>query len=65
MTEPKHWQEANFLSPKDIAGILSIHINTAYEIVNSIPHIKIGRTYRVAVPAFMKWIRDQERKNAT
>lgn len=57
----KTWREREFLTPKEIANILSIHQNTAYELVNQLPHIRVGRTYRVATAAFEKWIRDQER----
>ena len=60
----KNWRQKAFLSPKDIAEILGVHQNTAYEIVNQLPHVMVGRCYRVALEAFEKWIRDQERSNA-
>lgn len=60
--ESGNWRDCDFLTPKQIAEILNIHQNTVYEIVNQLPHIRIGKAYRVARPAFEKWIKDQERK---
>lgn len=56
-----NWRDQEFLTPKEIANILNIHQNTAYELVNKIPHIRVGKTYRVATAALEKWIKDQER----
>lgn len=60
-TGKKGWRSQEFLNAKEIANILNIHLNTAYEVIHQMPHIKIGKTYRVAVQAFEKWIRDKER----
>lgn len=60
----ENWRSQEYLSVKEIAQILHIHLNTAYELTQKLPHIKIGKTYRVAVKAFEKWIRDQERSCA-
>jgi excisionase family DNA binding protein len=59
----RNWRNEEFINAKDIARILNVHLNTAYEIIHQMPHIKIGSTYRVAVPAFEKWIRDKERSS--
>lgn len=58
------WRQLDFLTAKQIAKILGIHSNTAYDLVNKLPHIKIGKSYRVSRLAFEKWIKDQERMNA-
>ena len=60
----ENWRSQEHLSVKEIAQILHVHLNTAYEVIHQMPHIKIGKTYRVAVTAFEKWIRDQERSCA-
>lgn len=59
----ENWREREYLSVRDISRILQIHFNTAYKLVKTLPHIKIGSTYRVSTEAFQKWIRDQERAN--
>ena len=59
------WRERDFLSPKQIGEILGIHSNTVYSLVNRLPHVKLGRSYRIPTEAFMKWIKDEERRNAT
>lgn len=57
------WRELDYLSPKDIAEILRVHENTAYKVIHQMPFIKIGTLYRVPVPAFEKWLKDNERRN--
>ena len=60
----ENWRSLEYLSVKEIAQILNIHINTAYDLTRKLPHIKVGKTYRVATKVLEKWIRDQERSNA-
>lgn len=55
------WREKEFITPKEIAVILDCSMTAVYPIVNSLPHVRVGKSYRVATKAFEKWIRDQER----
>ena len=60
----QNWRERDFLSRKDIADILGISNGAAYEIVHQLPHVKVGKVYRVSTKAFQEWIKTQERTNA-
>ena len=55
------WRSRQFLSIGDMAAILNISRDTARCILQQMPYVKIGRSYRVAGPAFEKWLRDKER----
>ena len=58
------WRERDFLSHKDIRDILGVSDDAAYTVIHQLPHIKVGKAYRVSTKAFQQWIKDQERKNA-
>ncbi len=49
------------LTPMDIAAVLGISRNTAYEVIHSkgFPVIKIGRQYRVSSELFIRWLHAQ------
>ena len=46
------------LSPMDVARILGISKNTAYEMVHSkdFPSFKVGKQYRIRLDHFMAWM---------
>lgn len=49
------------LTPMDVADILRISRNKAYEVVHSrgFPSIKIGKQYRVSSDKFLSWLNSQ------
>lgn len=46
------------LTPKDIAKVLQISRNTAYEVMHckGFPVLKIGKQYRVSREQFLRWL---------
>ena len=61
---PESWRDKDFLTPRDIADVLGVHLNTGYNIAHKLPHFMVGRLYRVKREAFEQWMRDQERNAA-
>jgi excisionase family DNA binding protein len=52
--------EAQFLLVEEVAKILRVGINRAYELVKSeIPHRKFGNSYRIPRAAFTRWLERQ------
>ena len=51
------------LTPLDIAAVLGISRNTAYELVHSkdFPALRVGKQYRVSKTRFLAWL---DRENA-
>lgn len=51
------------LTPLDIAAVLGISRNTAYELVHSkdFPAFRVGKQYRVSKTRFLAWL---DRENA-
>ncbi len=49
------------LTPMDIAAVLGISRNTAYEVIHSkgFPVIKVGKQYRVHRERFFHWLDSQ------
>lgn len=49
------------LTPIDIAAVLGISRNTAYEIIHSqgFPIFRVGKQYRVSRDRFLKWLDSQ------
>lgn len=60
----ENWRNKEYLKLSEIRGILSIGENTVYKLVKQMPHIKIGKEYRIPRAAFEQWLKTQERKNA-
>ena len=60
--EQKPWREREFLTPKDIAEILEISTDTAYDIAHMLPHVQIGRLLRIRTVIFEQYIKKEERK---
>ena len=58
------WRDKDFLTPRDIADVLGVHLNTGYNIAHKLPHFKVGKLYRVKREAFEQWMKDQERNTA-
>lgn len=46
------------LTPADIAAVLNISRNTAYEVIHSagFPLFRVGKQYRVSRERFMAWL---------
>lgn len=46
------------LTPKDIAKVLQISRNTAYEVIHckGFPIMKVGKQYRVSREQFINWL---------
>lgn len=46
------------LTPMDIAAVLNISRNTAYEVIHSagFPLFRVGKQYRVSRERFMAWL---------
>ena len=60
-----NWRDKEFLNVREVAEILSIHYNTAYNLIHTeIPHIMVGKTYRIASESLAHWIKGEERRNA-
>lgn len=64
MSKLKFMQVENLplvLTPMDVAEILGISRNTAYEIIHSkgFPVIKVGKQYRVSSDRFIQWLHAQ------
>ena len=49
------------LTPMDIAAVLGISRNTAYELIHSedFPILRIGKQYRVSRKRFLTWLEGQ------
>lgn len=58
------WHDKLYLTPTDIGNILRVGMNTRYQIIRQMPHIKIGNTYRISTIAFQHWLKENKRKNA-
>lgn len=54
------------LTPMDIAELLGISRNTAYQVVHSrgFPSFKVGKQYRVSRDKFLSWL-DSESNSST
>lgn len=52
------------LTPMDIAEVLGISRNTAYQVVHSrgFPSFKIGKQYRVSRDKFLSWLDSESGK---
>ena len=51
------------LTPKDIAKVLQISRNTAYDVMHrkDFPVLKVGKQYRVSRERFLQWIKQSEK----
>lgn len=49
------------LTPMDIAAVLGISRNTAYELIHSkdFPILRVGKQYRVSRKRFLTWLEGQ------
>lgn len=49
------------LTPMDIAAVLGIPRNTAYELIHSedFPILRVGKQYRVSRKRFLTWLEGQ------
>ena len=49
------------LTPMDIAAVLGISRNTAYELIHSedFPILRVGKHYRVSRKRFLTWLESQ------
>lgn len=49
------------LTPMDIAAVLGISRNTAYELIHSkdFPILRVGKQYRVSRRRFLTWLEGQ------
>ena len=49
------------LTPMDIAAVLGISRNTAYELIHSedFPILRVGKQYRVSRRRFLTWLESQ------
>ena len=49
------------LTPMDIAAVLGISRNTAYELIHSedVPILRVGKQYRVSRKRFLTWLESQ------
>lgn len=49
------------LTPMDVAELLGISRNTAYQVVHSrgFPSFKVGKQYRVSSDKFLSWLNSQ------
>ena len=49
------------LTPMDIAAVLGISHNTAYELIHSedFPILRVGKQYRVSRKRFLTWLEGQ------
>ena len=49
------------LTPMDIAAVLGISRNTAYEVIHSkgFPAFRVGKQYRVSRKRFLTWLEGQ------
>ena len=49
------------LTPMDIAAVLGILRNTAYELIHSedFPILRVGKQYRVSRKRFLTWLESQ------
>ena len=57
------WRDKDYLSIEDMQNVLGISRQTFYRnVIRQLPVMKVGRHYRVARPAFEKWLKDQERR---
>ena len=50
------------LTPMDIAAVLGISRNTAYEVIHSegFPAFRVGKQYRVSRERFLTWLDGEE-----
>lgn len=55
VTQPE-WKTLDYLTPSQVGKILQIGRDSAYELVRSLPHLKIGKQYRVSREAFEKYL---------
>lgn len=55
------WRIFDYLTPSQIAEVLQIGRDSAYELVRSLPHLKIGRQYRVSREAFEKYLNNTQK----
>ena len=49
------------LTPMDIAAVLGVSRNTAYELIHSedFPILRVGKQYRVSRKRFLTWLEGQ------
>ena len=49
------------LTPSDIAAVLGISRNTAYEVIHSegFPAFRVGKQYRISSERFLDWLNGQ------
>lgn len=54
------------LTPMDVAKILGISRNTAYQVVHSrgFPSFRVGKQYRVSRDKFLLWLNSENEKEA-
>lgn len=50
------WRSFDYLTVSQVAEVLQIGRDSAYELVRSLPHLKIGKQYRVSREAFEKYL---------
>ena len=55
------WKTLDYLTPSQVGKILQIGRDSAYELVRSLPHLKIGRQYRVSREAFEKYLNNTQK----
>lgn len=55
------------LTPLDVAAVLDVSRNTAYEIVHSksFPSFKVGKQYRIRRDRFLQWMIEAEEAERT
>ena len=56
-----NWRSLDYLTPKQVGEILQIGRDSAYELVRSLPHLKIGKQYRVSTEAFQRFLKDTQK----
>ena len=60
VTQPE-WKTLDYLTPSQVGKILQIGRDSAYELVRSLPHLKIGKQYRVAREDFEAYLNDSRK----
>lgn len=60
VTQPE-WKTLDYLTPNQVGKILQIGRDSAYELVRSLPHLKIGKQYRVARETFEKYLNNTQK----
>lgn len=58
----RDWREKEFLSTKQVATVLGIGLTAAYNLVYSLPHVRINKgSLRIRTVYIEKFIKEQER----